>query len=111
MHRHSGGNERKEPFAGEDDPDRQSCGLRLPRASCQFSKCAAGEPAKFGRRGVEFLGVIGAPRLECGEPAAKASELIRRQLGNSFGDFFNFHMAQYSTVETWSGLLLGRTGH
>jgi hypothetical protein len=27
--------------------------------------------------------------------------LIRRQLGNSFGDFFNFHVAQYSTAETW----------
>jgi hypothetical protein len=23
--------------------------------------------------------------------------LIRRQLGNSFGDFFNFHVTQYST--------------
>jgi hypothetical protein len=27
--------------------------------------------------------------------------LIRRQLGNSFGDFFNFHAAQYSTAEAW----------
>jgi hypothetical protein len=25
--------------------------------------------------------------------------LIRRQLGNSFGDFFDFHVAQYSTAE------------
>jgi hypothetical protein len=24
--------------------------------------------------------------------------LIRRQLGNSFGDFFDFHVAQYSTA-------------
>jgi hypothetical protein len=36
-----------------------------------------------------------------GEPAAEASELIRRQLGNSFGDFFDFHVAQYSTAEAW----------
>jgi hypothetical protein len=25
--------------------------------------------------------------------------LIGRQLGNSFGDFFDFHVAQYSTAE------------
>jgi len=25
--------------------------------------------------------------------------LIRLQLGNSFGDFFDFHVAQYSTAE------------
>jgi hypothetical protein len=42
----------------------------------KFSKCAAGKPAKFSRGGVEFLGVIGTARLECDEPAAKASELI-----------------------------------
>jgi hypothetical protein len=42
--------------------------------------------------------VIGAARLECGEPPAEAGELIRRQLGNSFGDFFDFHVAQYSTA-------------
>jgi hypothetical protein len=35
--------------------------------------------------------VIGAARLECGEPAAEAGELIRRQLGR----------AQYSTAEAW----------
>jgi hypothetical protein len=27
--------------------------------------------------------------------------LIGRQLGNSFGDFFDFHVAQYSTAEAW----------
>jgi hypothetical protein len=27
--------------------------------------------------------------------------LIRWQLGNSFGDFFDFHVAQYSTAEAW----------
>jgi hypothetical protein len=43
--------------------------------------------------------VIGTARLERGEPAAKAGELIRRQLGNSFGDFFDFHVAQYSNAE------------
>ena len=68
----------------------------------------AGEPAEFSRRGVEFLGVIGAARLECAEPAAKAGELIRRQLDNSFGDFFNFHVAQYSTGETWLSDRKGR---
>src|SRR5262249_21322842 len=36
-------------------------------------------------------------RLERSEPAAEASELIRRQLGNSFGDFFDLHVTQYTT--------------
>ena len=40
--------------------------------------------------------MIGSVRLECGEPAAEASELIRRQLGDSFRDFFDFHVTQYS---------------
>ena len=31
----------------------------------------------------------------------EAGELIWRQLGNSFGDFFDFHVAQYSTTEAW----------
>ena len=77
-----------------------NCGLRFPGAPFQFCKCATGEPAEFGRRGGEFFGVIGAARLECGEPAAEAGEFIRRQLGNSFGDFFDFHAAQYITAET-----------
>ena len=71
---------------------------RFLRALFQFSKRAAGEAAKFGRSGVELLGVVGAARLECDEPAAEAGELIRRQLGNNFGDFFDFHVAQYSTA-------------
>jgi hypothetical protein len=70
---------------------------RFLRALFQFSKRAAGEATKFGRSGVEFLGVVGAARLECGEPAAESGELIRRQLGNNFSDFFDFHGAQYST--------------
>ena len=45
--------------------------------------------------------MIGAACLECGEPATEAGELIRRQLGNSFGDFFDFHVAQYSTAAAW----------
>ena len=65
---------------------------RFLRALFQFSKSAAGEAAKFGRSGVELLGVVGAARLECEEPAAEAGELIRRQLGNSFGDFFDFQV-------------------
>ena len=41
--------------------------------------------------------MVGAARLECGEPAAESGELIRRQLGNSFGNFFNFHGAQLTS--------------
>jgi len=41
--------------------------------------------------------VIGVARLKCGEPAAEAGELIWRQLGHSFRDFFNFHVGHYST--------------
>ena len=67
----------------------------------QFSKRAAGEATEFSCSRVELLSVIGAARLEYGEPAAEASELIRRQPGNSFGDFFDFHVAQYSTAEAW----------
>ena len=67
---------------------------RFLRALFQFSKRAAGEATKFGRSGVKLLGVVGAARLECGEPTAESGELIRRQLGNSFGDFFDFHGAQ-----------------
>jgi hypothetical protein len=70
---------------------------RFLRALFQFCKRAAGEATKFGRSGVELLGVVGVARLECDEPAAEAGELIGRQLGDSFGDFFDFHVAQYST--------------
>jgi hypothetical protein len=31
----------------------------------------------------------------------RKGELIRRQLGNSFGDFFHFHVPQYSTAWVW----------
>ena len=71
------------------------------RALFQFSKRAAGEAAKFGRSRVELLGMVGAARLECSEPAAETGELLRRQLGNGFGDFFDFHVAEYTTAETW----------
>jgi hypothetical protein len=74
---------------------------RFLRALFQFSKRTAGEAAKFGRSGVEFLGMVGTTRLERSEPAAEASELIRRQPGNSFGNFFDSHVAQYSTARTW----------
>ena len=50
---------------------------RFLRALFKFSKRAAGEATKFGRSGVELLGVVGAARLECGEPAAESGELIR----------------------------------
>src|SRR5215467_4918178 len=69
---------------------------RFLRALFQFSKRAAGEATKFGRSGVEFLGVVGAACLECDEPAAEAGELIGRQ--HNFGDFFDFHVEQYSTA-------------
>src|SRR5262249_60209126 len=71
------------------------------RALFQFSKHAAGEATKFGRSGVVFLGVVGVACLECDEPAAEAGELIGRQLGDNFGDFFDFHVAQYSTAGAW----------
>ena len=49
-----------------------------------------------------------AAGLECRKPAAEAGELIRRQLGDGFGDFFHFHAGQYSTagglVEPWKGI-------
>jgi hypothetical protein len=83
---------------------REPAMLRLLRALFQFSKRAAGEATKLGRGGVKLLGVGGAARLECGEPAAESGELIRRQLGNSFGDFFDFHGAQLTS----SNLLLAR---
>ena len=70
---------------------------RFLRAPFQFSNRAAGEATKFGRSGVKLLGVVGAARLECGEPTAESGELIRRQLGNSFGDFFDFHGAQLTS--------------
>ena len=70
---------------------------RFLRALFQFSERAAGKATKFGRSGVELRGVVGSARLECGEPAAEPGELIRRQLGDNFGDFFDFHGAQYST--------------
>jgi hypothetical protein len=76
---------------------------RFLRALFQFGKRAAGEATKFGRSGVELLGVVGAASLECGEPAAESGELIRRQLGNNFGDFFDFHGAQHSTGRAWFG--------
>src|SRR5919108_5991147 len=65
------------------------------------ANAAAGEASEFSRSGVGLLGVLGAVCLECDEPAAEAGELIRRQLGNSFGDLFDFHVAQYSTAEGW----------
>ena len=78
---------------------RAPYGSRFLWALFQFSKRAASEVAKFGRGGFEVLGVAGAARLECDELAAEAGELIRRQLGDSFGDLFDFHAAQYNTIE------------
>src|SRR5262249_35502562 len=73
--------------------------LRFLRPPFEFSKRAAGESAEFRRGGVELLGMIGLARLECREPAAEASELIRRQLGDGFGDFFDLHVS--SIVPGW----------
>jgi hypothetical protein len=74
---------------------------RFLRAFFQFGKRTASEAPEFSRSRIELLSVIGAARFECGEPAAEAGELIRRQLRNSFGDFFDFHVVQYSTAEAW----------
>ena len=71
--------------------------------------CAFSIRQPRGRRGgqvwwrwmLELHGVVGAARLECGEPAAEAGWLIGRQLGNSFRDFFDFHVTQYSTARAW----------
>jgi hypothetical protein len=79
------------------------------RAPFQLSERAAGEAAEFSRSGVEFLGMIGSARLECGEPAAEASELIRRQLGDGFGDFFDIHVTQYSTCLSYGKGLASAT--
>ena len=70
--------------------------LAILRAPSQFGKRAPGETAELRRRGVEFVGMVGAARLECAEPAAEAREFIRRQFGDGFGDFFDFHDAEYS---------------
>jgi hypothetical protein len=70
-------------------------------ALSQFGKSAAGEAAELGRSGIELLGMIGVAGLECGEPAAETGEFIRRQLGNGFGDFFDFHAVKYSAF--WLG--------
>jgi hypothetical protein len=79
---------------------------RFLRALFQFSKRAASEPAKFGRSGAKLLGVIGTARLESGEPATEAGELIWRQLGDSFGDLFDFHAAQYCNNPSFAGQAL-----
>jgi hypothetical protein len=82
--------------------------LRFLRAFFQLGKRAAGEPTKFNRSGIELLGVVSAAGLECRKPVAEAGELIRRQLGDGFGDVFDFHAGQYSTagglVEPWKGI-------
>ena len=72
--------------------------LRFLRAFFQLGKRATGYATKLGRSGVELVGVVGAAGFECGEPTTEPDELIWRQLGDSFGDFFNFHVAQYSTA-------------
>jgi len=79
-------------------------GLAVLRAPSQFGKRAPSETTELRRRGVELLGLIAAARLERGEPAAKAREFIRRQLADSFGDFFDFHMAEHSTFLVRAGL-------
>jgi len=82
--------------------------LTVPSRVFQLGKRAAGEPTKFNRSGIELLGVVSAAGLECRKPVAEAGELIRRQLGDGFGDVFDFHAGQYSTagglVEPWKGI-------
>ncbi|MGB6936594.1 MAG: hypothetical protein WBE14_07830 [Xanthobacteraceae bacterium] len=73
-----------------------SCSRFLP-AIFQFGKRPASEAAKFGCGGFRLLGVVGAARLECGEPATEAGKLFGRQLGDCFSDLFDFHALYYST--------------
>jgi hypothetical protein len=40
-------------------------------------------------------GVVGTASFECAKPTAETGELIRRQLGDSFSDFFDFHATHY----------------
>ncbi len=64
---------RDTPSRGFDKWRSQSGPWCCSRFLCpffQFSKRAPSKAAKFGRRGVELLGAVGAARLECGEPAA-----------------------------------------
>jgi hypothetical protein len=69
---------------------------RFLRALFQFSKRAAGEATKSRRSGVEL--VVAAAGLECREPPAEAGKLIWRQLRDSLGNFFDFHVMQYSIL-------------
>ncbi len=80
------------------------CGSLFIRALFQLGKRAASEAAKCGCGGVELLGVVGAARLECVKPAAETGELIRRQLGNGFGDLFDFHAAPIRSARRRSAL-------
>jgi hypothetical protein len=81
-----------------------SLGLAILCAPSQFSERTPGETAQLGCRGVEFLGMIAATRLERGEPAAEAREFIRRQFCDGFGDFFDFHMTEHNTFLVRAGL-------
>jgi hypothetical protein len=67
---------------------------RLLCAPFPFGNRAGSEPAEFGGIGVELLGMIGAPRLECGEPAAEAGGSLATASAIS-----STFMAQYSTAE------------
>ena len=66
--------------------------LTVPSRAFSISERAAGEAAKFRRSGVKLLGVVSASGLECVEPPAETGKLIRRQFGNSLGDFLDFFM-------------------
>src|ERR1700733_13642512 len=83
-----GGGGKPSPYLNTEDA--RSSGFL--RALFQFSERTAGKTAKLDCGGVELFGVVGAAGLECGEPATKARELIWRQLDDSFGDFFDFHV-------------------
>jgi hypothetical protein len=93
-------------------PDHLTCSFFFSGFLCtlfQFRKRAASKASKFGGGGVEFLGVVGAARLECAEPAAESRELIRRKLGDGLGDFFNFHSITSSAMESSPGGTSKRT--
>src|SRR5262249_33262823 len=75
--------------------------LTVPSRAFSIQQTRGRRSDQVCRSGVEFLGVVGVACLECDEPAAEAGELIGRQLGDNFGDFFDFHVAQYSTAGAW----------
>jgi hypothetical protein len=73
-------------------PGYHTLRLRFFGAFLKFGKRTASYAPEFRCGGAEFLGVVCAACRERDEPSTKAGKLIRRQLDDSFGDFFDFHV-------------------